>query len=88
MAGKARKATFNLRAEVLDAVNEAVTQGSASSKNAFVERALVRELQDLRRVERRKRWQEASQDPLFLNDIAELETVFQPADAETARAIG
>lgn len=88
MPSKAKKATFSLRREVLTAVDEAVAQGSAPSKNAFVERALVRELSELRRQARQARWQEAARDPLFLKDVAEVEAAFTSADAETAREIG
>jgi hypothetical protein len=88
MATNARKATFRVRTEVLAALDDAIERGGAPSKNAFIERALIRELQELRRVERAKRWQEASQDPLFLKELEQLEAAFESADAETARAIG
>lgn len=84
----ARKATFSLRPNVLEAVDAAVASGAAPSKNAFVERALLRELDDLRRARLRTRWEAASRDPLFLRDIAETEAAFATADAEIARAIG
>ncbi len=83
MPAKAKKATFSLREEVLAAVDEAVARGEAPSKNAFVERALLRELSDVRRRERQRRWEEAARDPLFLRDIAEVEAAFAGADAET-----
>jgi Arc/MetJ-type ribon-helix-helix transcriptional regulator len=82
MAGT-KKATFNLNRDVLEKLDEAVERGAAASKNALVERALRRELDDLRRQERRARWQSGAQDPLLLRDIADVEHAFSIADAET-----
>ncbi len=87
MATALRKATFNLHEEVLQAVHEAVERGAAPSKNALVERALKKELRELRRAARRDAWDRASKDPLFLREVAEVEEAFAHADAETARQI-
>ncbi|MBI4319235.1 MAG: hypothetical protein HY675_12160 [Chloroflexi bacterium] len=88
MAGSSKKATFTISRDVLEALNGAVTAGAAPSKNAFVERALVKELKELRRLARRAQWEEAMRDPQFLKDLSEVETAFAPADAETAKGIG
>jgi Arc/MetJ-type ribon-helix-helix transcriptional regulator len=88
MPARAKKATFSLREDVLAAVDEAVARGNAPSKNAFVERALVKELQELRRQQHRRQWEQAARDPLLLRDIADVESAFESADAETARRIG
>lgn len=80
-----KKATFNLSTEVLDALNEVAAQRLAPSKNALVERALVKELRELRRRQRKAQWEEAMRDPLFLKDIEDVESDFKFADAETAR---
>ena len=85
---KSRKATFSLQEDVLAAVNDAVRNGAAPSKNAFVEGALRRELRELERARRRARWEEAARDPLLLKDVREAEEDFAAADAETARRIG
>jgi metal-responsive CopG/Arc/MetJ family transcriptional regulator len=82
MKVKTKKATFNLPIDVLTALDEVIARGIASSKNALVERALVKELQELRRQERKALWQEAARDPLFLKDIADIEEDFRYADAE------
>lgn len=82
---RARKATFSLQPEVLTALDEAVRVGAAASKNALVERALRRELKELRRQWRQDQWQTAAQDPLFRKDIEDVELAFRVADAETAR---
>ncbi|MCX6003397.1 MAG: hypothetical protein NTX46_03060 [Chloroflexi bacterium] len=84
MGVKTKKATFNLHTDVLDALDEAMAEGVAPSKNALVEQALLKELKELRRQARKARWQEALKDPLFLKDIGEVESDFRYADAETA----
>ena len=84
MSGKTKKATFNLPPDVLTAMDEAMAEGAAPSKNALVERALVRELDELRRRARKLRWEEGAKDPALLKDISEVEVAFQSADAETA----
>jgi hypothetical protein len=88
MRGKTKKATFSLHLDVLAALDEATTRGAAQSKNALVERALVKELKELQRQMRQARWQEGANDHLLLKDVSEIEATFQSADAETARRIG
>jgi len=82
-----RKATFSLDEKLLLELSDAVGQGAAPTKNAFVERALRRELKEARRQRRRTLWLEAAEDPLFQRDIADVEADFAAADAESARAI-
>jgi hypothetical protein len=84
MSGKTKKATFNLHIDVLDALDEIMAQGIVPSKNALVEQALIKEVKNLRRQERKALWQEAVKDPLFLRDIEKVEEDFQYSDAETA----
>jgi hypothetical protein len=88
MRGKTKKATFNLHIDVLAALDKVMARGMVPSKNALVEQALLRELKELRRLERKALWQEAAKDPLFLKDIDVVEEDFKYADAETARRIG
>ena len=88
MPSRTKKATFSLHEDVLAHVDQAVANGAAPSKNAFVEQALIRELKELRRLARRAQCQQAAQDPLFLKDANEAETAFASADAETARRMG
>ena len=85
---RSQKATFNLTAAILAELDHAVAAGAASSKNAFVERALATALEEVRREERRRAWEEASRDPLFLRDVQETHAAFLTADAESARSIG
>lgn len=88
MPAKTKKATFNLHPEVLDALDEAMSHGAASSKNALVEQALIKELKELRKRERQAQWNKAMKDPLLLKDIEDVEDNFKYADAETSRRVG
>jgi hypothetical protein len=83
MSIKAKKATFNLHIDVLAALDEAMSQGIAPSKNALVEQALVKELNELKRQARKAQWQAATKDPAFLKDISDVEADFKYMDAET-----
>jgi metal-responsive CopG/Arc/MetJ family transcriptional regulator len=60
MPVRTKKATFTLHEDVLAAVDEAVHSGEAPSKNAFVERALLKEIKELRKKARRSQWEEAA----------------------------
>ena len=84
MREKTKKATFNLSPQVLTALDDAVANRAAPSKNALVERALLKELDEIRRQVRRGRWEDGATDPLLLRDIAETESAYRSADAETA----
>jgi hypothetical protein len=88
MKEKTKKATFNLHTSVLEALNDAMAQGIAPSKNTLVEQALIKELNELKRQARKVRWQAAAKDPLFLGDIEQAETDFEGADNESAGSIG
>ena len=82
---RARKATFSLSEGTLQTLNDAVARGGAPSKNAFVEQAVLQAIRDFHRQERRRGWEEAMRDPLFVRDVEEIEAAFASADAETAR---
>ena len=47
MSEKTKKATFNLHPHVLAALDKAMADGAAPSKNVLVERALVKELKEV-----------------------------------------
>ena len=83
MAGKTKKATFNLHIDILAELDEMMTQGIASSKNALVEQAIRKELNERKRQVRKKMWQEAAKDPLFIKDVADVEYDFRDVDNET-----
>ncbi len=88
MRAKTKKATFSLHADVLLALDQATAGGMAESKNALVERALLRELRELRRQARQRAWEEGAKDTLLLKDVEDMEASFRTADAEIARRIG
>ena len=83
MKGKTKKATFNLHTELLEELDELMTHGIASSKNALVEQAIRKELDERKRQARKQLWQEAAKDPLFIKDVAQIEYDFKDADIET-----
>jgi len=83
MRVKTKKATFSLRVEVLEALDKAVAEGVAGSKNALVEQPLEKELQVVRRQTRLAHWQAGAADKLLLQDIREVERDFESASAET-----
>lgn len=87
MATRSRKVTYYLSEELLAAIDQAVARGVAPSKNALVERALARAIEEIEQEWLRRQWEEAARDPLFLKDIQEVEEDFRFADAETARGI-
>lgn len=87
MRGKTKKATFSLHTDVLATLDEIMAQGMVSSKNALVEQALLKELNELRRQARKALWQEAAKDPLFIKDIEEVEADFRYADSETMGSV-
>ncbi|MFC1947575.1 hypothetical protein ACFLXY_06630 [Chloroflexota bacterium] len=88
MREKTKKATFNLHTDVLAAIDEIMATGIVPSKNALVEQALIKELNELKKQSRKKRWQEGAEDPLLIKDIEDTDKSFYYADAETARRIG
>jgi metal-responsive CopG/Arc/MetJ family transcriptional regulator len=87
MSEKTKKATFNLPPDILAELDKVMAEGAAPSKNALVERALVKELKELRRQARKARWEEGAKDSALLKDISEIEVAYQSADAETAGRI-
>ncbi len=87
MSERTKKATFNLPPDILAELDKVMAEGAAPSKNALVERALVKELKELRRQARKARWEEGAKDSALLKDISEIEVAYQSADAETAGRI-
>jgi hypothetical protein len=50
-----------------------------------VEQTLFKKLKGFRQKIRRSQWQQGAKDSLLLKDIAEIETAFMTADAETVK---
>ena len=87
MSEKTKTATFNLSPGILAELDKVMAEGAAPSKNALVERALVKEMKELQRLARKARWEQGARDPALINDLSENEAAFKSADAETARRI-
>ncbi len=82
-----KKSTFIISGELLSEMKEVVSKTGMRSQNALVEAALREYISGVKRELRRRQYLEASQDPLFLSDIEEIEKDFRYADAETAGII-
>ena len=82
---RAVRVTLSLQPDLAVALNDAVRRGYVESRNALVQRALRRELHELRREREAAEWQIAAHDPVFLRNIQEIEEAFRSADAETLR---
>lgn len=74
-----KKAGYQIRTSVIHAVRDAVDQGAAESQNAFVERALIRELKELRRGRLYEEYAEAARDEAFLEDMKAVTDAFEHA---------
>ena len=77
-----RKPGWQVRSSVADAVRQAVDDGAAESQNAFVERALVRELRELRRRRVYDAYAAAAEDPSFTAEMEEVMREFEPTTAD------
>ena len=65
------KVTYQIDAQLIDAVKGAVENGAARTMSEFVQEALRERLQRLKRDEIRRRIESAGRDPLFLEDVRE-----------------
>jgi len=72
-----RKAGWQVRQSVAEAVKDAVEKGAAKSQNAFVERALLRELRELRRQRVYAAYAQAAEDPMFNEDMRSTTAAFE-----------
>ena len=82
-----RKFTFYLPVSLIDEIKGVIKEGIAPSQNAFVQKALMREIRRAKDKLLREEFREAADDPLFLQDLKDTEQAFESADAETARMI-
>ena len=80
-----KKATFVIDDRIIEKAREIVDRGDFKSLNSFVEAAMRDEIEKLRKEELKKALLEASNDPLFLADINEVERDFEHADFEEAK---
>lgn len=72
-----RKVTYQLDAEVLQAVRQAVDSGEARTMSEFVQNALQGHLAELRRTAIQKNIREACADPLFRQDVREVQAAYE-----------
>ncbi len=77
-----RKTGWQVRESVATAVKAAVAGGAAESQNAFVERALLRELKELRRQRAYDAYAAAAADPLFMQDMRSTTAAYEVATAD------
>ena len=87
MREKTKKATFNLPPDILAELDKAMAEGMARSKNALVEQALIKELKELQKLARKKRWEEGAKNPALIKDINEVNDAFRFVDAESVERI-
>jgi len=79
-----KKATFILDEKIMKQSRECVGKKQFKSKNAFVDKALKDEIAKIKQEEIKGALLEASQDPLFLADLEEIEEDFACADFKKA----
>lgn len=77
-----QKTGYQLRRSIVLAVREAVQDGAAESQNAFVERALIRELQELRKEKLAAAYEEASRDHAFMQEMRALNAEWDVTSAD------
>jgi len=77
-----KKVGWQVRESVADAVREAVANGAAESQNAFVEDALLRRLKALRRGKIYSAYEEAAQDPVFMEDMRSTSEAFSATERD------
>ena len=71
-----QKTGYQLRRSIVLAVRDAVQEGAAESQNAFVERALIRELQELRKKALTAAYEQAALDPVFMEDMCAVDAAW------------
>jgi hypothetical protein len=67
---------------VAEAVKQAVEGGAAENQNAFVERALIRELKEIRRQRVYDAYARAAADPAFVEDMRSIGSSFETATSD------
>jgi len=77
-----KKATFAIDQAILEEAKAIVETKRFKSLNSFIEKAMKNEIERVRREEIKKAILEASQDPIFLSDLRDVEHDFEFADFE------
>jgi Arc/MetJ-type ribon-helix-helix transcriptional regulator len=79
------KVTYQIDAQLLDAMREAVDNGAARTMSEFVQEALRERLDRLKRDQIRRRIEAAARDPIFVEDVRETTQAYGPTDEEGLR---
>lgn len=77
-----KKVGWQVSQSIAQAVKDAVERGAAESQNAFVEEALLRHLKELRRAKIYSAYEEAAQDPAFMEDMRSTGEAFDVAASD------
>ena len=77
-----KKATFVISEAVLEEAKAIVKAKRFKSLNRFIEKAIKDEIGRIRREEIKEAIIEASQDPIFLSDLRDIEYDFEFVDFE------
>lgn len=85
MASQMVRTTLALPADLLAAVDQAVQAGQARSRNAWVARALQRELDAQQRAAIDAAFAAMATDPAYQTEAQALTDAFAPADWEALR---
>jgi hypothetical protein len=80
-----KKATYQLRASVVEAIRAAVEAGEAPSANALGERAVEEHLRERRRARVYAAYAEAAGDPAFVEGMESTDRAFDTATGDGLR---
>lgn len=80
-----RKATFVLEDTLLAELKQAVKTTGAKSVNALVKTAISRLLKDVRNARRKDILRDAANDPMFRQDVYDVERDFIHADGDLTK---
>jgi len=87
MGQKQKNVTFFLPEDIVDKLRSFVEEDYVQSLNAGVREALEEYTAKLDKIKFMRAMEEASRDPLFLEDIESTMRAFEKADYEIARGI-
>ena len=79
---RTKKATISINEDVLEDAKAVVRKSDYQSLNAFVETAIIEMIKRSRKKEIKHQMRLASRDPLFLEDVNDIQRDFQYADWE------
>jgi Arc/MetJ-type ribon-helix-helix transcriptional regulator len=79
------KVTYQLDDRLIEAARKAVEEGAARNMSDFVEQALEKRLQEIRREHITRSIEAASRDPLFVEDVREVTNAFDPSAEDGLR---